>query len=91
MTRTDITQNTSNNSAEQKSTTQRTANQWAEVIAQLVDNLTGKNMSITYNFENLTIDVPKAQGPGGQDLGSARWTINGRIVIDAEANQGKSR
>jgi hypothetical protein len=43
-------------------------------------------MSMTYNFENLTVDVPKARGPGGQDLGSAKWTINGRILINAEAH-----
>jgi len=43
-------------------------------------------MSITYNFENLTIDLPKAQGPDGRDLGSAKWTINGRIMITAEAH-----
>jgi hypothetical protein len=89
MTRIDMTQD--NSKELRKSITQQTASQWAEVIAQLVDNLTGRNMSITYNFENLTIDVPKAQGPGGRDLGSARWTVNGRIVINAEAHEGKSK
>lgn len=65
---------------------QQMSSQWAEIIGQLVDRLTGKETSITYAFDNLTIDVPRAQGPNGQNLGSAKWTINGRVVITAEAH-----
>jgi hypothetical protein len=68
-------------------TIQQSGSQWAEVIGQLFDRLTGKGASVTYNFENLIIDLPRAQGPGGRDMGSAKWTINGRIVITAEAHQ----
>jgi hypothetical protein len=70
-----------------QSTMQQSSSQWAEVIGQLFDRLTGKGASVTYNFENLIIDLPRAQGPGGRDMGSAKWTINGRIVITAEAHQ----
>ena len=28
-------------------------------MGQLVDKLVGKNMAMTYNFDNLTIDIPK--------------------------------
>jgi hypothetical protein len=66
---------------------QQTGSQWAEVIGQLFDRLTGKGASVTYEFNELVIDMPKAQGPGGRDMGSAKWTINGRIVITAEAHQ----
>jgi hypothetical protein len=66
---------------------QQSGSQWAEVIAQLFDRLTGKGASVTYNFENLVIDMPKAQGPGGRDMGAAKWTINGRIMITGEAHQ----
>ncbi len=66
---------------------QQTGSQWAEVIGQLFDRLTGKGASVTYDFNNLVIDMPKAQGPGGRDMGSAKWTVNGRIVITAEAHQ----
>jgi hypothetical protein len=68
-------------------TMQQSGSQWAEVIGQLFDRLTGKGASVTYNFEDLIIDLPRAQGPGGRDMGSAKWTINGRIVITAEAHQ----
>ena len=76
----------SNNRHNQVQKTSSSSSQWTEIIAQLVDNLTGRNMSITYNFENLIIDLPKAQGPDGRDIGSAKWTINGRIMITAEAH-----
>ncbi len=66
---------------------QQSGSQWAEVIGQLFDRLTGKGASVTYNFENLVIDLPRAQGPDGRNMGSAKWTINGRVVITAEAHQ----
>lgn len=66
---------------------QQVGTQWAEIIGQLFDRLTGKGASVTYSFDNLVIDLPRAQGPGGQDMGSAKWTINGRVVITAEAHQ----
>ena len=28
-------------------------------------------MEVTYDFENLEIDIPKATGPEGKELGSA--------------------
>ena len=59
--------------------------QWVDLISALFDRLTGKEAVITYEFDNLVIDIPKAAGPGGKELGSAKWTINGRLIIKAEA------
>ena len=74
-------------------TSQETSNQWAELTGQIIDKLIGKNMSMTYDFQNLIIDIPKAEGPGGKHMGSVQWTINGKIIITSEAydknNQGK--
>jgi hypothetical protein len=70
-----------------QSATQQSSSQWAEIIAQLFDRLTGKGASVTYNFDNLVIDLPRAQGPGGREMGSAKWIINGRIMITGEAHQ----
>ena len=42
---------------------------WTEVVGQLMEKLTGKNMTMTYEFDDLTIDIPSARGPGGRDLG----------------------
>ena len=32
------------------------------IVSQLVDKLTGKDLAITYEFDNLQIDIPKATG-----------------------------
>ena len=52
---------------------EKNVSQWAELLTQLVDKITGKDVSITYRFDNLEINVPKAMGPKGQELGSAKW------------------
>jgi hypothetical protein len=62
-------------------TQEKNASRWTELLTQLVDKITGKDISITYRFNNLEINVPKATGPNGQDLGSAKWVINGKVVI----------
>jgi len=64
--------------------TQEFSNQWAQIAGQIINRLIGKNMSMTYDFQKLTIDVPKAEGPDGRHIGSVQWTINGRIVITTE-------
>ncbi len=66
---------------------QQSGSQWAEVIGQLLDRMTGKGASVTYNFDNLVIDIPKAQGPGGREMGTAKWVINGKIMITGEAHE----
>jgi hypothetical protein len=47
-------------------------------------------MAITYEFENLVIDVPKATGPGGKELGSAKWKIDGKFVISSQLRDSKA-
>ena len=54
---------------------------WSDVVKDIVDKLTGKDMEVTYDFENLEIDIPKATGPEGKELGSAKWKINGKSVL----------
>ncbi|HJT85488.1 MAG TPA: hypothetical protein VJ697_13490 [Nitrososphaeraceae archaeon] len=60
--------------------------QWADLVGTLFERLTGKEAIITYEFDNLVIDIPKAAGPGGKDLGSAKWKINGKLIIKGEAH-----
>jgi len=48
------------------------ASQLPEIIKQVVDKLTGKNMQVTYDFQNLQIDVPRVSGPEGKEFGSAQ-------------------
>ena len=63
---------------------EQSASQWPDILKQVIDKLTGKNMEVTYNFENFEIDVPKATGPQGKELGSAKWKINGKFILSTQ-------
>jgi protein subunit release factor B len=75
------TENTQNQEQQQQ------ASQWVQMIGQVMEKLTGANISTTITFDDLEIDVPKAQGPGGRDLGGAKWKINGKIVWATEGHK----
>jgi len=58
--------------------------QWADILKDVVDKLTGKNMEVTYNFQNFEIDIPKATGPEGKELGSAKWRLDGKFTLTTQ-------
>jgi protein subunit release factor B len=70
---------------------QDSSNQWVEIAGEIINRLIGKNMTMTYDFQKLTIDVPRAEGPGGKHVGSVQWRINGRIVITTETYDKSQR
>lgn len=57
---------------------------WSDIVRDIVDKLTGKDMEVTYDFDNLEVDIPKATGPEGKELGSAKWKINGKFIISTQ-------
>ncbi|HJU78652.1 MAG TPA: hypothetical protein VJ599_03700 [Nitrososphaeraceae archaeon] len=63
---------------------ERDISNWSDVVGDIVDKLTGKDMEVTYNFDNLEVDIPKATGPEGKELGSAKWKINGKFIISTQ-------
>ena len=76
-----------NNNEKTGQSSSQSSSHWAELMAELFDRLTGKGASVTYSFENFVVDIPKAVGPRGQELGSAKWTVNGKIQITAESHR----
>lgn len=60
---------------------ERNISNWSDVVGDIVDKLTGKDMEVTYDFDDLEVDIPKATGPEGKELGSAKWKINGKFII----------
>jgi len=72
---------------QQQQGTQQLASQWSQIVGQVLESVSGKNMSTTINFQNLEIDIPRAQGPSGRDLGSAKWTVNGKVVWTTELHK----
>ena len=60
-------------------TSENAPSQWAQIMGEIVNKLSGTNMSTNITFDSLEIDVPHAKGPDGRDLGSAKWVVNGTI------------
>lgn len=63
-----------------------TVSNWSDIVRDIVDKLTGKDMEVTYDFDNLEVDIPKATGPEGKELVSAKWKINGKFIISTQLN-----
>jgi uncharacterized protein YjbJ (UPF0337 family) len=69
---------------------QKVQSQWAQVVGQIMEKVvSGTNMSTTIEFDNLEVDVPKATGPDGRDLGGATWKLNGKVVWTTEAHKDR--
>lgn len=78
------------NLKQESSNEDRSISNWSDVVKDIVDKLTGKDMEVTYHFDNLQIDMPKATGPEGKEIGSAKWKINGKFTISTQLHE-KSR
>lgn len=79
-----LKQESSNLVEEASKKVQEGASQLPEIITQVVDKLTGKNMEVTYDFQNLEVDVPRVTGPEGKEIASAKWKINGKLVLSTQ-------
>jgi hypothetical protein len=88
--RMDKNSNNRRNDSQNQQQQQMMSSQLTQVIGQLVGKLVGRNTSLTYSFENLEIDVPKAQGLDGRKLGGAKWTTNGKIAVTTEMHNARS-
>jgi hypothetical protein len=80
-------ENYENQQREQEQKIQRSMSVWSQISGQVLEGLTDKNMTATMEIQNMEIDVPKARGPDGRDLGSAKWIVNGKIVWTTELHK----
>jgi len=84
-------ENVNNNSDRSKNSSKEHISEWSELISRIIDKLTGKDLQVTYSFDNLEIEIPKAYGPDGRQLGGAKWKVDGKITISTELiNDGKN-
>src|SRR5919112_1061392 len=60
----------------------------SEIVTKLIEKLVSKDVAVTYTFDHLQIDVPQARGPGGKELGGAKWVIDGKITITSTSAKG---
>ncbi|MEM6392969.1 MAG: hypothetical protein AAF797_09375 [Planctomycetota bacterium] len=51
---------------------------WPELAIGLYDKLTGRNAEITYDFQDMQIDVPSA---ASGDAAHATWKLNGVLKV----------
>lgn len=55
---------------------------WPDLAIGLYDKLTGRNAKITYQFEDMHINVPSSVG----SKDSAEWKLNGKVIISTTEN-----
>ena len=66
---------------DQGSQMQEKASHWSQLISKVIEKVIDKDVAVTYTFDHLEIDVPSAHGPGGRELGGAKWVVDGKITI----------
>ncbi|MBA3604199.1 MAG: hypothetical protein H0W50_11320 [Parachlamydiaceae bacterium] len=64
-----------NKSAEKTTTSEAT---WPDFAASLYDKLTGRGADITYEFEDLHVNIPAKLGENSDHF---NWKLNGKINI----------
>jgi hypothetical protein len=57
---------------------------WPELAIGLYDRLTGRNAEITYEFEDMEVDVPSTTG---EDSEHAYWRVDGTLTIKAREKE----
>ncbi|MEJ7641594.1 MAG: hypothetical protein WKF36_05295 [Candidatus Nitrosocosmicus sp.] len=78
----------SDNSSSEQGNGQKGSNM-SEIVTKLIEKLVSKDVAVTYTFDHLQIDVPQARGPGGKELGGAKWIIDGKIVISSTSTSSR--
>ena len=43
------------------------------IVEKIIDKLTGMNTQIIYDFNNLEIGLPNAEGPNGKQIARESW------------------
>lgn len=54
---------------------------WPELAIGLYERLTGRGATITYEFEEMRVDVPSK---AGEDAEHATWHLDGTIHVSTE-------
>ena len=65
------------------SNAQNTKSNWPELAADLLGKLTNLNLDMSYDFDNLEVDLPAEAGQAGK-----RLRVNGRLRISTSGNKG---
>jgi hypothetical protein len=76
-------------SSDQKEYYENENTTWPQVIDNIVTNVTGKNMEVTYDFDKLQVNFPEVTGPDGILVGGAKCEINGKFLVSTKLEDSK--
>ena len=57
---------------------------WPDVIAKTIERLTAKDLQVSYIFDNLEIEIPRTYDNNRENMGHARWKLDGGITISTD-------
>jgi hypothetical protein len=84
ITNTSDSGNTNSTSDESKGTSKEHISEWSDMISKVIDKLTGKDLQVTYTFDDVEIEIQRAGGSDGKHHAGAKWKIDGKITISTE-------
>ena len=58
--------------------------EWSDMISKVIDKLTGKDLQVTYTFDDVEVEIQRAGGSDGKPHAGAKWKIDGKITISTE-------
>ncbi|WP_201448560.1 hypothetical protein [Candidatus Nitrosocosmicus sp. SS] len=80
----DSSTNTYNAEEKSKHTSKEHLSEWSDLISRVIDKLTGKDLQVTYTFDDVEIEIQRANGSQGTHQTGAKWKIDGKITISTE-------
>jgi len=80
----DNSTNTYNTEDKSKHSSKEHLSEWSDLISRVIDKLTGKDLQVTYTFDDVEIEIQRANGSQGTHQAGAKWKIDGKITISTE-------
>lgn len=59
---------------------------WPDVIDRTIERLIAKDLQVSYVFNNLDIEIPRTYDNNRENVGHARWRLDGGITISTDPN-----
>lgn len=80
----DSSTNTHNTEDKSQHSSKEHLSEWSNLISRVIDKLTGKDLQVTYTFDDVEIEIQRANGEQGVHQAGAKWKIDGKITISTE-------
>lgn len=80
----DSSTNTYDSNDKLKHSSKEHLSEWSDLISKVIDKLTGKDLQVTYTFDDVEVEIQRANGSDGKHQAGAKWKIDGKITISTE-------